>query len=53
MNNLIINNNLSELNPHFLKQLLNQYSKDSDISKWDIGASSSSDISVQVQKGEA
>tara|TARA_B100001250_G_C19785630_1_gene783999 strand:+ start:83 stop:1471 length:1389 start_codon:yes stop_codon:yes gene_type:complete len=53
MKNLDTKKNLGELNPVRLNQLLDNYSKESEISKWDVGASSSSDISVQVQNGNA
>ncbi len=41
------------LDPTVLSGLLEKYSKQSAIKKWDMGASSSSDISVQVQQGNA
>ncbi|MBW3041997.1 TldD/PmbA family protein [Prochlorococcus marinus] len=44
---------IGELNPALLNNLLEKYSKESKISKWDLGASSSKDISVQVQDGNA
>ena len=44
---------IGELNPEYLNNLLIQFSKTSNISKWDMGASSSRDISVQVQQGNA
>ena len=53
MNNSIINKNIGELNSLLLNELLEKYSKESKIYKWDMGASSSSDISVQVQNGNA
>ena len=53
MNSTSTRKNLGELNPVLLNQLLSKYSKESDISKWDMGASSSRDISVQVQQGNA
>ncbi len=46
-------NNSSGLNPDKLNNLLLKYSKEESINKWDIGASSSRDISVQVQQGNA
>tara|TARA_Y100001968_G_scaffold318834_1_gene349585 strand:+ start:511 stop:1899 length:1389 start_codon:yes stop_codon:yes gene_type:complete len=46
-------NNISDLNIVLLNELLIKYSKESEISKWDMGASSSRDISVQVQQGYA
>ena len=44
---------IGELNSGLLNELLGKYSKENHISKWDIGASSSRDISVQVQQGNA
>ena len=49
----ITNQVLSELNPDVLNKILKKFSKDSSIKKWDMGASSSRDISVQVQNGNA
>ena len=49
----ITNNNIGELNPSLFKELLVKYSNEFEIQKWDIGASSSRDISVQVQQGNA
>ncbi len=51
--NKSLNNNLGELNPALLNDLLNKFSKETKIKKWDMGASSSKEISVQVQKGNA
>ena len=53
MNKSIYNQRVGELNPELLNNLLEKYSKDSAIVKWDMGASSSKDISVQVQDGNA
>ncbi len=53
MNNSEISKQIGDLNPDLLNQLLIKYSKESNIIKWDIGASSSSEISVQVQQGNA
>ena len=53
MYNSITNNNIGELNPSLFKELLVKYSNEFEILKWDIGASSSRDISVQVQQGNA
>ena len=53
MDNLVKNNNLVQLNSILLNELLEKYSKDLNILKWDIGASSSRDLSVQVQNGKA
>jgi len=53
MNNKDINNNPGELNTTLLTELLIKYSKETDISQWDMGASSSRDLSVQVQNGKA
>ncbi len=41
------------LNTKLIKDRLNILSKEENISKWDIGASSSNDVSVQVYKAEA
>jgi len=53
MNKLITNSTTSELDPIILNNLLEKYSEESSINKWDMGASSSRDISVQVQQGNA
>ena len=53
MNKSIANSKTSELDPIILNNLLKKYSEESSINKWDMGASSSSDISVQVQQGNA
>ncbi len=53
MNTSAINKQIGELDPVLLKDLLDKYSKESNITKWDVGASSSKDISVQVQQGNA
>ncbi len=53
MKNSITNQKIGQLNPELLNNLLKRYSNESKITKWDMGASSSSDISVQVQKGKA
>ena len=53
MNKLISNSKTSELDPIILNNLLEKYSEESSINKWDMGASSSRDISVQVQQGNA
>ena len=53
MNNLKNNKQAGELNINLLNTLLVKYSKESKILKWDVGASSSRDISVQVQQGNA
>ena len=53
MLNKVIKKRIGDLNPQELNKLLYKYSKQSKISKWDVGASSSSDISVQVQQGNA
>jgi len=47
------NQKLGALEPEVLNNLLEKYSKEFEIFKWDVGASSSSDISVQVQQGKA
>ena len=53
MNKSITNSKTTELDPIVLNDLLEKYSEESSIKKWDMGASSSRDISVQVQKGNA
>ena len=53
MNNSGTSKQIGDLNPVLLNQLLKKYSKESNIFKWDVGASSSRDISVQVQQGNA
>ncbi len=53
MNKSITNHKKSALDPILLNNLLEKYSEESSINKWDMGASSSSDISVQVQQGNA
>ena len=53
MLNQVIKKRIDGLNPLELNELLEKYSKESKISKWDVGASSSRDISVQVQEGNA
>ena len=53
MNKLITNQKNTELDPQGLTNILEKYSKESEIEKWDMGASSSRDISVQVQQGNA
>ena len=53
MNKSITNHKTTELDPIILNNLLEKYSEESSINKWDMGASSSRDISVQVQQGNA
>ena len=53
MSESLTNNQIGDLNPELLIQLLKKYSRESEISKWDVGASSSRDLSVQVQQGNA
>ena len=53
MNNSSAKKQIGDLNPVLLNQLLDKYSKDLKIIKWDVGASSSRDISVQVHQGNA
>ncbi len=53
MNKSITNPKSSELDPIMLNNLLEKYSEESSIYKWDLGASSSRDISVQVHQGNA
>ena len=48
MNNSITNKNRFVLDPLVLTNLLKRYSNQLEIKKWDMGASSSNDISVQV-----
>ena len=47
------NDQIGALNSDLLNELLDKYSKESNIKKWDLGASSSRDTSVQVQQGQA
>jgi len=53
MKNTDTTKKISGLNPVTLNELLTKYSNESKISKWDVGASSSRDVSVQVQSGNA
>ena len=53
MNKSITNPKTSAFDPIILNNLLEKYSEESSINKWDMGASSSRDISVQVQQGNA
>ncbi len=53
MNKSITNPKTSALDPIILNNLLEKYSEESSINKWDMGASSSREISVQVQQGKA
>ena len=53
MNKSITNPKTSALDPIILNNLLEKYSEESSINKWDMGASSSRDISVQVHQGNA
>ena len=53
MNKTKSNKMISRLIPSILKELLSKYSQESNIKKWDMGASSSRDLSVQVQHGNA
>ena len=53
MSNQLTNKQIGDLNPELLIQLLKKYSEESKILKWDVGATSSRDISVQVQQGNA
>ena len=53
MNKNINEKQIGELNPQHLISMLEKYSNNSEILKWDLGASSSRDISVQVQQGKA
>ncbi len=53
MSKLINNQKIGELDPIALNHILDKYSKESAITKWDMGASSSREISVQVQRGYA
>ena len=47
------NTAIRELNSVLLTETLDELSKQANIKKWDLGASSSRDISVQVQQGKA
>tara|TARA_Y100001968_G_scaffold332333_1_gene390115 strand:- start:434 stop:1822 length:1389 start_codon:yes stop_codon:yes gene_type:complete len=53
MNNQLNKKQTDELDPLQLNVILEKFSKESKIEKWDMGASSSRDISVQVQQGKA
>tara|TARA_B100000965_G_scaffold404112_1_gene433984 strand:- start:216 stop:1604 length:1389 start_codon:yes stop_codon:yes gene_type:complete len=53
MTNQISNKRIGDLNPILLSELLEKFGKESKILKWDVGASSSRDISVQVHQGNA
>jgi len=53
MSESLTNNQIGDLNPELLIQLLKKYSRELEIVKWDVGASSSRDLSVQVQQGNA
>tara|TARA_Y100001968_G_scaffold124044_1_gene113042 strand:+ start:10222 stop:11610 length:1389 start_codon:yes stop_codon:yes gene_type:complete len=53
MENTLKNLKEGELNPELLNSLLERYSSELEIKKWDMGASSSRDLSVQVQQGNA
>ena len=44
--------NKNTLRPQHLIELLSKYGDEFNITKWDLGASSSNDLSVQVQQGE-
>ncbi|WP_413677861.1 TldD/PmbA family protein [Prochlorococcus sp. MIT 0916] len=53
MINSITNQKIGELNPQELNSLLEKFSIESAIKKWDVGASASRDLSVQVHQGNA
>tara|TARA_B100000945_G_scaffold126837_1_gene101026 strand:- start:1697 stop:3082 length:1386 start_codon:yes stop_codon:yes gene_type:complete len=53
MDNSNTKKQIGKLDPVLLIQLLEKYSKELNILKWDVGASSSKDISVQVQQGNS
>ncbi len=53
MNELNTTKKDCELDPQLFTNLLIKYCKESEIDKWDVGASTSKDISVQVQQGNA
>ncbi len=53
MNSLDIEKKQCGLDPDLYNEILEKYSNKLNISKWDMGASSSRDISVQVQNGNA
>ncbi len=53
MNKSLTNQKIGTLDAEVLNNLLEKYSKELEILKWDMGASVSNDISVQVQHGNA
>ncbi len=53
MINSLSTKKIGVLEPLIFNDLLERYSKEFEILKWDMGASSSRDISVQVQQGNA
>ena len=53
MNSSSTNQHIGKIDPELLNSLLERCSNESEITKWDMGASSSMDISVQVQQGNA
>ena len=53
MTESLTNQQRSELDPQLLNNILKEYIQHSVIEKWDLGASLSKDISVQVQQGNA
>ena len=53
MKKLVNNQKIGELDSVALSILLEEFSNDLEVKKWDMGASSSRDISVQVQNGKA
>ncbi len=53
MNKSITSPKTSALDPIILNNLLEKYSEESSINKWDMGVSSSRDLSVQVHQGNA
>ena len=53
MSKSLSKNQAGELDPQQLNDILEKYSNETNIKKWDMGASSSRDISVQVQQGKA
>ena len=53
MDNQTTSKRIGELDPISLSNLLERYGNELAINKWDMGASSSKDLSVQVQQGNA
>ncbi len=53
MNKIFTSQQGTELDPQLLKNILEEHIQHSAIEKWDMGASLSRDVSVQVQQGNA